>query len=87
MPLAGYSNSITNDGPRFYLNIFGKSSPNPSLMPSRQVLCQRVTQVDRTVRTTAERRVTPNLRTFSLINFAIEPLTLAAAGGQASNGG
>ena len=72
MPHVGYSDSIMNDGPGFYSNISGKSSLNPSLMPSRQVLRQRVTL---------------NLRTFFLINFAIEPPTPATARGRASLGG
>ena len=84
MPHAGYSDSVTNDGPGFHSNISGKSSPNPSLVPSRQVLYQRVTQADRTAWAAAERWVTLNLRMFSLINFAIEPPTLATARGRAS---
>ena len=71
MPHAGHANSITNDGPRFYSNISDKSSPNPSLEPSRKVLCQRVTQVYRMARATTERCVTLNLRTSS-IGFAID---------------
>ena len=38
MPHAGYADSITNDGPGFHSNISGRSFPNPSLVPSRQVL-------------------------------------------------
>ena len=34
MPHAGYTDSVMNDGPRFHLNISGKSSPNLSLMSS-----------------------------------------------------
>ena len=34
-PLAGYVDSVMNDRPRFYSNISDKSSPNPSLEPSR----------------------------------------------------
>ena len=57
MPHAGYAEPVMNDGPRFHSNISGKSSPNPSLEPSRYVLCQRVTQVDRTTQVVAERWV------------------------------
>ena len=32
----GHASSVTNDGPRFHSNISNKSSPNPSLEPSRQ---------------------------------------------------
>ena len=35
MPHAGYANSIMNDGPEPHMDISGKSSPNPSLEPSR----------------------------------------------------
>ena len=35
MPYAGYADSVMNDGPEFHTNISGKSSPNPSLEPSR----------------------------------------------------
>ena len=35
MPHAGYADSVMNDGPRFHTNISDKSSPNPSLKPSR----------------------------------------------------
>ena len=35
MPHAGYADPITNGGPRFHSIISGKSSPNPSLAPSR----------------------------------------------------
>ena len=55
MPHVGYADSIMNDGPEFYMDISSKSSPNPSLEPSRYVLCQRVTQVDRMAQATAER--------------------------------
>ena len=57
MPHAGYADSITNDGPGFHLDISDKSSSNPSLKPSRKVLYQRVTQVDRMVQAAAKRWV------------------------------
>ena len=37
MPHVGYAYSITNGGPRFHSNISSKSSPNPSLEPSRSL--------------------------------------------------
>ena len=35
MPHVGDANSVMNDGPVFHSNISSKSSPNPSLEPSR----------------------------------------------------
>ena len=35
MPHVGYADSVKNDGPGFHSDIFGKSSLNPSLEPSR----------------------------------------------------
>ena len=57
MPHVGYADSIMNDRPGFYSDISGKSSPNPSLEPSRQVLFQQVTQVDCMARATTVRWV------------------------------
>ena len=34
-PHAGYADSVMNDGPGFHPDISDKSSPNPSLQPSR----------------------------------------------------
>ena len=57
MPHVGYADSIMNDGPRFHLDIFDKSSPNPSLKPSRYVLGSWVTHVDQMAWAATERRV------------------------------
>ena len=35
IPHAGYADSVMNDGPRFHSDISDRSSPNPSLEPSR----------------------------------------------------